>query len=69
VFIVVISFLISALDGRGRSISRPDRFIPGETDPGTHWRGGWVGLRDGLDAVAKRKDPFIAHDMDRTPIV
>jgi hypothetical protein len=24
--------------------------------PGTHWIGGWVGLRAGLDAVEKAKD-------------
>jgi len=28
--------------------------------PGTHWIGGWVCPRADLDAVAKRKDPFIA---------
>jgi hypothetical protein len=37
-------FLISA---------RPGRFIPGERAPGTHWIGGWVGPRAGLDDVKK----------------
>jgi hypothetical protein len=29
--------------------SRSGRFTPGERAPGTHWAGGWVDLRDGLD--------------------
>jgi len=29
--------------------------IPTERAPGTHWIGGRVGLRAGLDAVVKRK--------------
>jgi hypothetical protein len=31
------------------------RFTPGEWTPSTHWIGGWVGLRTGLDAGARRK--------------
>jgi hypothetical protein len=31
------------------------RFTPGERAPGTHWIGGWVGPRAGLDDVEKRK--------------
>jgi hypothetical protein len=30
-------------------------FTLGESAPGTHWMGSWVGLRAGLDAVRKRK--------------
>jgi len=26
---------------------------------GTHWRGGWVGPRDGIDAVVKGKIPSL----------
>jgi hypothetical protein len=37
------------------SISRPGRFTPGERAPGTHWIGGWVDPRAGLDDVKKRK--------------
>jgi hypothetical protein len=33
----------------------PARFTPGERAPGTHWIGGWVGPRAGLDDVEKRK--------------
>jgi hypothetical protein len=33
----------------------PGRFAPRERAPGTHWIGGWVGPRAGLDAVVKRK--------------
>jgi hypothetical protein len=44
------SFTTSALDGGEWSASRPGRaFTPGERTPGTHWRGGWVGPRAGLD--------------------
>jgi hypothetical protein len=30
---------------------------PRERTPGTHWTGGWMGLRASLDAIAKRKIP------------
>jgi hypothetical protein len=49
------TFLTSALDGREWSASRPGRFNPTERAPVTHWIGGWVGPRAGLDAVVKRK--------------
>jgi hypothetical protein len=42
-------FLTSALVGE-RSASLSCRFTPG-----THWIGGWVGPRAGLDDVEKRK--------------
>jgi hypothetical protein len=32
------------------SVTPRPRFTPGERTPGTHWIGGWVGLRAGLDA-------------------
>jgi hypothetical protein len=34
---------------------RQPRFTPGERTPGTHWIGGWVDPRAGLDAEARRK--------------
>jgi hypothetical protein len=46
------AFLTSALDGGGWSTSRP----ASKRTPVTHLIGGWVGLRAGLDAVAKRND-------------
>jgi hypothetical protein len=49
------TFLISALIGGEWSASHPGRFTPGERAPGTHWIGGWVGPRFGLDDVKKRK--------------
>jgi hypothetical protein len=49
--------LTSALDGGEWSASRPGRFTPRERAAGTHWIGGWVGPRTGLDAGAKRKIP------------
>jgi hypothetical protein len=33
----------------------PAALPPGERATGTHWIGGWVGPRAGLDAVEKRK--------------
>jgi hypothetical protein len=49
------SFLTSALVGSEWSASRLGRFAPGEIAPGTHWIGGWMGPRIGLEAVQKRK--------------
>jgi hypothetical protein len=48
-------FLTLALAGSEWLASRPYRFTPGERAPGNHWIGGWVGPRDGLDDVEKRK--------------
>jgi hypothetical protein len=48
-------FLTSALVGGEWSTSRSGRFTPGERVPGTHWRGGWVDLRAGLDNLETRK--------------
>jgi hypothetical protein len=45
----------SALAGGEWSASRPGRFTPGKRVHGTHWIGGWVSPRAGLDAVEKRK--------------
>jgi hypothetical protein len=46
------AFLTSTLDGGEWLASQSGRFIPKERAPGTI--GGWMGLRSGLDAVAKR---------------
>jgi hypothetical protein len=43
--------LISALDGGEWPASRP---APGK-DSGTHWIGGWVGLRGGLNTEDRGK--------------
>jgi hypothetical protein len=48
-------FMTSALHGGEWSASSPSRFTPGERAPGTHWIGGWVGPRVGLDAMEKKK--------------
>jgi hypothetical protein len=48
-------FLTSALVGGGWSVTRPDRFTARERGPGTHWTGGWVGPRNGLDDVERRQ--------------
>jgi hypothetical protein len=48
-------FLTLSLVGGEWSTSRPGRFTPGERAPGTHWIGGWVDLRAGLDDLEERK--------------
>jgi hypothetical protein len=37
------------------SVTPRPRFTPRERTPGTHWTGGWVGLRAGLDTEARGK--------------
>jgi hypothetical protein len=49
------AFLTSALDGGECSPSHPGLSTPRESALGTHWIGGWVGPRAGLDAVVRRK--------------
>jgi hypothetical protein len=44
-------FLTSALVGGQWSTG----ITPGERAPGTHWIGGWVDFRTGLDDLEKRK--------------
>jgi hypothetical protein len=43
-----------------RAASHPGRFTPRQRAPGTHWIGGWVDPRSGLDAVEKRKFLFLS---------
>jgi hypothetical protein len=45
-----------ALDVGEWSDSHPGCFTDRERDPGTHWIGGWVGPRAGLDAMVTRKN-------------
>jgi hypothetical protein len=47
--------LTSAVDGGEWSVSCRDYLTPRERVPGTHWIGGWVGPRVGLDALEKGK--------------
>jgi hypothetical protein len=37
------------------SVTPRPHFTPGERTPGTHWTGGWVGPRAGLDTEARGK--------------
>jgi hypothetical protein len=48
-------FLTSTLAGGEWSISCPCRFTPRERAPDTHWIGGWVDPRTGLDDLEKRR--------------
>jgi hypothetical protein len=50
-------FLTSALAGGEWSPSCPGRFTPRENSPGTHWIGGWVDPRAGLDDGEKILNP------------
>jgi hypothetical protein len=54
--------LTSTLDGGKWSASCHGRFTPRERTPGTHWIGGWLGTRAGLDAMVKRKIPSPYQD-------
>jgi hypothetical protein len=45
--------LTSALAGGEWSAPRPGRFTPGERALGTHWIGGWVDPKAGLDGMEK----------------
>jgi hypothetical protein len=48
-------FFILALVAGEWSASRPGRFTPGESTPGTRWIEGWVGPIAGLDEVEKKE--------------
>jgi hypothetical protein len=48
-------FLTLALTGGEWSASCPGRFTPRERASSTHWIGGWVDPRAGLDDMEKRK--------------
>ena len=50
-------FLTSSLDGDEWSTSHPCPFNP-RRNPGTHWLGGWVGPRAGLD-IQRRALPLV----------
>jgi hypothetical protein len=50
-------FSTSALEGGEWSASHSSSFISGKR-PYTHWIGGWMYHRTGLDAVTKRKKPL-----------
>jgi hypothetical protein len=49
--------LTSALDGGDWSVSRLGRFAARERITGTHWIGGWVGPRAGLNTLSKIEIP------------
>jgi hypothetical protein len=55
-------FLTSTLTGGEWSVSRPGRFTPG-----THWTGGWVGSRAGLDDVERGKVIYSTGTRNPTP--
>jgi hypothetical protein len=54
-------FLVSALDQSEQQLHDPATLALGERAPCTHWTGGWVGPRAGLNTVEKRKSPVLAR--------
>jgi hypothetical protein len=55
-----------AIDNGEWSASRSGLFTSGETGASTHWTGGWMGPRTGLDAA---KAKFSIHIRNRTKIL
>jgi hypothetical protein len=60
--------LTLALDGGEWPDSCSRRFTPGERATGTHWIGGWVGSRAGLDLVQKKRKKSLAPARNLIPI-
>jgi hypothetical protein len=52
---IATPFFALGLDGGEWSASRPGRFTSGEIASRTHWIGGWMGYRAGLNVIEKRK--------------
>jgi hypothetical protein len=52
--VLIHVLLTTALVGGEWSASRPGRFTSGERAPGTHWIGGWVDPRAGLEDEERR---------------
>jgi hypothetical protein len=48
-------------------LQAPGSFTQGERTAGTRSTGGWVAPRAGVDAVAKRKNPFIGTCRESNP--
>jgi hypothetical protein len=52
----------------GCEIHAPGPILPGKY-PATHWIGGWVGPRAGLDAVGKTETPFPVLTENRASVI
>jgi hypothetical protein len=61
-----LSFLTLALNGGEWPVLRYGCSIPGKTASDTHWIGGWVSPRGGLDVIDKKKKYFAPTGF-RTP--
>jgi hypothetical protein len=61
VYVIKLSLCLSKYEAMMGVVSfTPRSLYRGVTGPGTHWGGGCVGPRAGLDAVAKGKNSIIA---------
>jgi hypothetical protein len=63
------TFLTSASDVGELSVSRPGRFTTWQKAHGTHWAGGCINSRVGLDAVDKRKIFCPCRESNSDPLV
>ena len=61
----VHSFVTAALHRGERAAPRPGGFIPVERARVTHWIGGWVGPRAGVDDFEYRKIPCFRRKLNR----
>jgi hypothetical protein len=62
-------FLTSTQDGGEFMASCPGYFTPRERAPATHWKGGLVGPRTGLDMMVKSKIPIMAPAGKWNPVI
>jgi hypothetical protein len=58
------AFLTLALDGSEWSTSHPTCFTSMERAPNTHSLGRWVGPRDGLDIMAKKRKSLPCQELN-----
>jgi hypothetical protein len=61
-------FLTSVLAGGDWSASRSGRFTSEERAPGSHWIGGWVDPRAGLDDL-ENENSYPHRDLNPSPSV
>jgi hypothetical protein len=58
------AFLTLGLNGDEWSVSHPSHLNPGKRASRTHWIGGWVGPRTGLDVVTVLNTICTLHNIN-----